>query len=326
MAMARKPRIHYSGALYHVITRGNRRQGIFLDERDFKMFLAYLSDYKNRYGFQLYAYALMRNHLHLLVEVGEVPLSRIMQSLLFRYTRYFNRWHGEVGHLFQGRYKAILCDKDAYLLELVRYIHLNPVRAKVVKEPEDYVWTGHLSYVRKGADSLIDEELVLDQFGDRRSLSRRRYRRFVWEGISSGHEEKYYRVKDQRYLGEDSFVEQVERERKEAQGWVYEVSPGAISEETSIAMGITRDKLYSTTRDREGARGRGIVAYLARRVSDYGVKEIADHFGRSPVTISEGMKKVEDLERRDKSFAKTLSLIVENVVKGRKRKYRITEA
>jgi len=324
--MARKPRIHFPGALYHVITRGNRRQGIFLDERDFKMFLAYLSDYKNRYGFHLYAYALMGNHLHLLVEVEEIPLGRIMQSLLFRYTRYFNRLHGEVGHLFQGRYKAILCDKDAYLLELVRYIHLNPVRAKMVKEPEDYVWTGHLSYLRKGADSLIDEEFVLDQFSDRRSLGRRRYRRFVWEGISSGHEEKYYRVKDQRYLGEDSFVERIENERKEPQSWVYEVPLEAISEETSIAMGVTRDKLYSTTRDREGARGRGIVGYLARRVSGYGVKEIADHFGRSPVTMCEGMKKVEDLERRNKSFAKTLSLIVENVVKGRRRKYRITEA
>jgi REP element-mobilizing transposase RayT len=290
------------------------------------MFLTYVSEYKDRYGFHLYAYALMRNHFHLLVEVGNIPLSRIMQSLLFRYTRYFNRWHGEVGHLFQGRYKAILCDKDAYLLELVRYIHLNPVRAKVVKEPEDYVWTGHLSYLRKGADSLIDEAFVLDQFGDRRSLGRRRYRRFVREGISSGHEEKYYRVKDQRYLGEDSFIEQVEKERKEPQSWVYEVSLEAISEGTSIAMGIRRDKLYSRAREREGARGRWIVAYLARRISGYGVKEIADHFGRSPVTISEGIKKVEDLERRDKSFAKRLSLIIENMVKGRRRKYRITEA
>ena len=128
-------------------------QGIFLDERDFKMFLAYLLDYKNRYGFHLYAYALMKNHLHLLIEVEEIPLNRIMQCLLFRYTRYFNRRQGEVGHLFQGRYKAIVCDKDAYLLELVRYIHLNPVRAKIVKVPEDYVWTGHLSYLG-GEESL----------------------------------------------------------------------------------------------------------------------------------------------------------------------------
>jgi len=142
--MARRPRIHFPGALYHVITRGNRRQGIFLDEKDLEKFLAYIVDYKSRHSFRLYAYALMKNHLHLLVEVEETPLSRIMQSLLFRYTRYFNRRYGEVGHLFQGRYKAIVCDKDAYLLELVRYIHLNPVRAKIVKSPEDYGWTGHL--------------------------------------------------------------------------------------------------------------------------------------------------------------------------------------
>jgi REP element-mobilizing transposase RayT len=312
--------------LYHVITRGNRRQGIFLDEKDCERFLAYLSDYKNRYAFHLYAYALMKNHLHLLLEVEEVPLSRIMQTLLFRYTRYFNRRHGEVGHLFQGRYRAILCDKDAYLLELVRYIHLNPVRAKVVKGPEDYRWTGHLSYLGRGADDLIDEEFVLGQFSGKRALGRRRYRRFVWEGISGGHEEKYYRVKDQRYLGEDSFVERIEKERKEPQDWVYEVPLGAISEEISIAMGITRDKLYSRTREREGARGRGVVGYLARRISGYGVNEIAAHFGRSPQTMSEGIKKVEDLQRGDKSFAKTLSLMVESMVKGRKRKYRITEA
>ncbi len=268
----------------------------------------------------------MKNHLHLLVEVEDVPLSRIMQTLLFRYTRYFNKRHGEVGHLFQGRYKAILCDKDAYLLELVRYIHLNPVRAKMVKKPEDYRWTGHLSYLGRGTDDVIDEGFVLDQFSGKRALGRRRYRQFVWEGISGGHEEKYYRVKDQRYLGEDSFVERIEKERKEPKGWVYEIPLGAISEEASIAMGITRDKLYSMTRDREGARGRGIVGYLARRISGYEVNEIATHFGRSPQTISEGIKRVEDLQRRDKSFAKTLSLMFENMVKGRERRYRITEA
>jgi hypothetical protein len=200
------------------------------------------------------------------------------------------------------------------------------VRAKVVKEPEDYVWTGHLSYLGRGGGDLIDEEFVLDQFSGKRALGRRRYRQFVREGISGGHEEKYYRVKDQRYLGEESFVERIETERKGPQGWVYEVSLGAISEEASIALGIARDRLYSTTRDREGARGRGVGGYLARRISGYGVEEIAAHFGRSPQTMSEGIKKVEDLQRRDKLFAKRLSFMLENVVKRGKRRYRITEA
>ena len=291
-----------------------------------KKFLAYLVDYKCRHPFRLYAYALMRIHLHLLVEVEEIPLSRIMQSLLFRYMRYFNRRYGEVGHLFQGRYKAIVCDKDAYLIELVRYIHLNPVRAKIVKKPEDYVWTGHLSYLGRGGDDLIDDGFVLDQFSRNRSLARRRYRQFVWEGIPNGHQGKYYEVKDQRYLGGDSFVNQIEVGRSESESWVYDVPLEAISQEVSRVTGITEDRLYSARRDREGARGRGLVAYLAKTVSDYMVKEIAAHFKRSPVTIGEAIIKVEDLLRKDKTFGNKLTFIGENLIKGRKRKYRISVA
>ncbi len=204
--MARRPQLHFSGALYHVISRGNRRQGIFRDERDLKRFLACLSDCKTRFALRLYAYALMKKHVHLLVEVETVSLSKIMQSLLFRYTQYFNRRYGEVGHLFQGRFKAIVCDKDAYLLELVRYIHLNPVRARIVRRPEDYAWTGHLKYLGKEGEDLIDEGFVLEQLSNNRKLARRRYRHFVREGMTWGHEEKYYKVKDQRYLGEDAFI------------------------------------------------------------------------------------------------------------------------
>jgi len=324
--MARRPRVHFTGALYHVISRGNRRQGIFRDENDLKRFLAYLSDCKTRFPFRLYAYALMKNHIHLLLEVERTPLSGIMQSLLFRYTQYFNRRYRQVGHLFQGRYKAIVCDKDAYLLELVRYIHLNPVRARVAKRPEDYVWTGHLSYLGKREKDLIDEDFVLDQFGDDRSSARRRYRRFVWEGITDGHEKKYYQVKYQRYLGEDAFVERIETERKEPEDWVYEIPLEAISREVARTIGSGEDELYSARRGRQGSRGRGIVAYLARRISGYTVREIADYFQRSSVTVSEAIPKVEDLLRRDKAFAKDLKILAENLIKGRKRKYRITEA
>ncbi len=119
--MARKPRVHFPTALYHVIARGNQRQAIFLDEKDFRTYLSFLAEYKTKHSFHLYAYALMKSHLHLLMAVEETPLSKIMQILQFRYTRYFNKRYRKVGHLFQGRYKAILCDKDAYLLELVRY-------------------------------------------------------------------------------------------------------------------------------------------------------------------------------------------------------------
>ena len=324
--MARKPRVHFPGALYHVITRGNRRQGIFLDEKDLRTFLTYLSYYKIRYLFKLYAYALMKNHLHLLIEVEKIPLGRIMQSILFRYTRYFNRRYGEVGHLFQGRYKAIVCDKDSYLLELVRYIHLNPVRAKMVKGPEDYTWTSHLIYLGKERNLLIDDDFVLKQFSEKRSLARQRYCQFVWDGVSIGYQQKYYKVKDQRYLGEDSFIDRIIEEKKETESWVYDVSLEVISHEVSRAIRIREDRLYSASRDREGAGGRGLVAYLARTISGYTVKEVADYFRRSPVTISEAIVKVEGLLHEDKSFERTVKYLSENLIKGRKRKYRISDA
>jgi putative transposase len=324
--MARRPRIHFAGALYHVISRGNRRQGIFRDEKDLKRLLTYLSHCKIRFPFRLYAYALMKNHIHLFLEVERVPLSKIMQSLLFRYTQYFNRQYRQVGHLFQGRYKAIVCDKDAYLLELVRYIHLNPVRARVVKRPEDYVWTGHLSYLGKREEDLIDQSFVLDQLGKDRSSAKRRYRRFVWDGITGGHEEKYYQVKDQRYLGEDAFVERIERGKKESEDWMYEIPLEVISREVARAIGSQEDELHSVRRSRQGSLGRGVVAYLARRISGYRVKEIADHFRRSSVAVSEAIRKVEDHLREDTGFAKGVRILSQNLIKERKRKYRITEA
>jgi len=284
--MARKPRIHFPGALYHVISRGNQRQDIFLDDKDLNAFLSYLFEYKIRYPFHLYAYSLMKNHFHLLLEVEGAPLSKIMQSLLFRYTRYFNKRYGKVGHLFQGRYKAILCDKDAYLLELVRYIHLNPIRAKVVKDPERYLWTSHLSYLGKVKDGLIEEDLVLGQFCEKKSLARRRYRRFVLEELHSGHQEKYYEVKDQRFLGEDSFIDRIEVEKRDREDAVYDIPIEVIAQEVSRTTRIARDRLYSLTRSREGAHGRSMVAYLARVISGYMVMDVARHFQRSPMRIS----------------------------------------
>jgi len=125
--MVRKLRICFPGALYHVIALGNRREKIFRNEKDYPLYLNCLREYKDRYGFSLYAYTLMPNSVHLLQEVSEVPISRIMQNPQFCCTHNFNIKYKDYGHLFQGRYKAILCEKDSYLLELSTYIHLNGI-------------------------------------------------------------------------------------------------------------------------------------------------------------------------------------------------------
>ena len=324
--MARKPRVHFPGAFYHVISRGNQRQDIFLDDKDLKAFLSYLSEYKIRYPFHLYAYSLMQNHFHLLMEVEKTPLGKVMQSLLFRYTRYFNKRYGKVGHLFQGRYKAIVCDKDAYLLELIRYIHLNPIRAKVVTDPEKYLWTSHLSYLWKVKDSLIEEDFVLGQFGKRKSLARRRYRRFVLEELQSGHQEKYYEVKDQRFLGEDSFIDDIEIEKGDRENTVYDLPIEVIAQEVSTATGVAQDRLYSLTRCREGAHGRSMVAYLARVISGCMVVDVARYFQRSPMRMSQAIIQFEDELGKDKLLRETIEKLKESLIKKGKKKYFITIA
>ena len=176
--MPRHPRVHASGLLYHVMARGNNVQKIFSQAKDYKVFLEQLREARRRYPFYLYAYVLMPNHFHLLLEVMEWPTARIMQSLLTGYVRRFNRKYRRKGHLFQGRYKAIVCDRDSYLLALVRYIHLNPLRARLVRRPADWQWRGHGEYLGTSKNRLIDAGAVMEEF-----KTPIRYQAFVRAGV-----------------------------------------------------------------------------------------------------------------------------------------------
>ena len=207
--MARKPRVEFEGAFYHVVVRGNQRQRIFRDDRDRIYYLERVEHYRQRYRFTIYAYVLMSNHVHLLLETGKTPLSKILQGIQFTYTQYYNRRYRTVGHLFQGRYKAILCDRNAYLLELVRYIHLNPARLKNPEELATYRWSSHHGYLGGTGPVTVDTDLVLRQLGNSAAQARKVYRKFIEDGQSLGHEERYYQAVDQRFLGDEKFVQQV---------------------------------------------------------------------------------------------------------------------
>ena len=213
--MARKPRVEFDGAFYHVIVRGKQRQRTFQDDRDRITYLQRIEHYRQRHGFRLYAYVLMSNHVHLLMETKSVALSKIMQGIQSSYTQSYNRRHRKVGHLFQGRYKAILCDRNAYLLELVRYIHLNPGRLRAPEDPWRYRWSSHAAYVGEAKTVKVDTQEILSQFSTRVDRARQAYQRFMHDGLKQGHEEKYYQTIDQRFLGDESFVEKV-AERTEA--------------------------------------------------------------------------------------------------------------
>jgi REP element-mobilizing transposase RayT len=204
--MPRKPRLHYQGALYHVIARGNNRQSVFTLSEDYTAFLRYIRQIKAKKPFLLYAFCLMPNHLHLLIEVKTTPLSVIMQRLLTGYTVHYNHRHKKHGHLFQGRYKAILCEKDSYLLELVRYIHLNPVRAKLVNAPGAWKWCGHSILGGHVEEPLIDEEPVLALFSGKKHSARAEYRAFVRDGLNMGHRQDIYPEEKAPFLGEEEYV------------------------------------------------------------------------------------------------------------------------
>ena len=287
--MARKPRVEYPGAFYHVICRGNQRQVIFRSDGDREFYLRRLEHYRQRFDFTVYAYVLMSNHVHLLLETGKVGLSKIMQGLQLAYTGYFNRKYTKVGHLFQGRYKAVLCDRDAYLLELVRYIHLNPARMRSPIDALQYRWSSHGAYLGQAAEVKVATSVVLGELANSVGQARRAYLRFMAEGKGLGHQPDYYEVWDQRILGDERFVEEID-ERIRAEREIEVPGPRATFSNllhlTAQCFGVKEKELVAVGRQRHCVRARSMLVYLAREWARVSVKEIARRLHRDPSIIS----------------------------------------
>lgn len=185
--MARKPRIHYPGAIYHVMLRGNGGMKIFFLDEDRHYFYSLIQEGIDRYEYQIHAFCFMHNHVHLVLRVGNICLSKIIQNISFRYTRWINKRMKRYGHLFQGRYKAILVDGDSYLLTLVRYVHLNPIRADLIDKIENYPWCSHRVYIGLDVIPWVTTDLVLSYFGNERHFALSAYQKFM---VSDNNEEK----------------------------------------------------------------------------------------------------------------------------------------
>lgn len=207
--MARPLRIEFAGALYHLTSRGDRREDIFVDDEDRKAFLDVFEDACERFGWVCHAYCLMSNHYHLLVETREASLGRGMRHLNGVYTQQFNRRHRRVGHVFQGRYKAILVQKDTYLLELARYVVLNPVRAGMVRAARDWAWSSYRATAGDTeAPAWLSVDWLLAAFGSRRGAARQAYREFVRAG--RGQPSPWGDLRQQIYLGDERFIEKMQ--------------------------------------------------------------------------------------------------------------------
>jgi REP element-mobilizing transposase RayT/predicted house-cleaning noncanonical NTP pyrophosphatase (MazG superfamily) len=281
--MARKPRIEYEGAFYHVLSRGIYKVNLFLDDGDYKTFLTKLREYKQKYLFKVYAYVLMKNHFHLLIETGSTPLSKIMQGLLQSYTQYFNKKYKRWGHLFQGRYKSIICNKDSYLLELIRYIHLNPARAKIIKNPKDFIWSSHRTYLGISDDGLIDEvEFVLKLFSKSKKKAISLYEGFILEEIGKESSEKFY----QSILGDEEFKEELnEKMKQKLDIEKRKVSIDEVVKKICELTGVTKGDILSKKRDEKTIEARRLLVYFCKNYTQITNKEIAGYLTRDEAVV-----------------------------------------
>lgn len=306
--MARKPRLHAPGALYHVMLRGNGGGDIFFKEEDRYHLCLLLQEGVARFGHRIHAYCLMGNHLHLALQVGEIPLSKIMQNVSFRYTRWINKRQRRMGHLFQGRYKALLVDADRYLLELVRYIHLNPVRAKLVEKAADYPWSGHRAFCGVEETPWLTTDWVLGHFAESEGLARQRYAAFVADAQGEGYRAEFHQGgNDARMLGDDRFVEALTGTARE------DAAPPLTLRELAraycVLFSIEEADLRGPARTRDISEVRGMFAWLATKHGIATLMELGSYLNRDATTLSRAVRRVETRQTKDGNLMRRLSEI-----------------
>ena len=320
--MSRPLRIEYEGAFYHITARGNEKRPIFVTERDFARFLGLFERVHERYGILIPVYVLMTNHYHLLIETPHSNLIATLHDLNTAYTNYFNRRHDRVGHLFQGRYRSIVVEKDAYLLELSRYIHLNPVRARMVERPEAYPWSSYGSYLSsKTSPGWLCREQILGQMDRDFGKARRKYRQFVEEGLRKEIKNPLEGVIAGMVLGGEGFWKEIKgrvqkleagREIPTLREVQRKVDVEAIVQEVSSFYGVSPEVIRQKRRPPHG--GSQVAIYLTRKKTGLSLNEIAAFFGgRHYTAVSTAFRRVEQRRQRDGMFDHELGKIEKEI-------------
>lgn len=322
--MPRDKRINIVGGVYHVITRGIEGKEIFKDEKDRQEFLSRLQTSLQKTKSKCYAWVLMPNHIHLMIQTIKSSLTDVMRRLLTAYAVYFNRRHRRHGYLYQNRYKSVLCQQDTYFQELVRYIHLNPLRAKIVEgltQLDSYPWSGHSALIGKKNRSWQDIDEVLLWFGRNKKEALKRYREFIADGIGKAsaidfsgggllrsvggwskvinlRRKKEYWRGDQRILGDSDFVSKALHEAKEVldkkdkllkDGWNLE----KISEKVCALLNLESNDLKRKGRVNLISEAKGLICYLGNKELGISAAQIGRFLGISQPAVSKNVVKGE---------------------------------
>jgi REP element-mobilizing transposase RayT len=279
--MARPLRIEFPGALYHVTSRGNGRADISLDDGDRQVFLDVLEAVCQRMNWLCYAYCLMTNHYHLVIETPEGNLAKGMRQLNGVYTQLFNRRHDHVGHVFQGRYKAILVDRDDYLLELIRYVVLNPVRAGMVEVPDQWPWSSYCATMgQEPVPPWLAQDWLLRQFARTREEARARHAQFVHDG--QRHPSIWNSLRNQIYLGSEDFVAHMQARLRDTE---------TLDEIPKVQRHPVPQSLQAFAEAHSNRRTAMAAAYVS---GAYTMKAIAEYFGVHYSTVSRAVRRAEN--------------------------------
>lgn len=293
--MGRPTRIQYPGACYHVVLTGNNNRDIFLTTADRRAFLALLKAYKDRYGLKIYAYCLMNSYVHLLLETGDANLSKVMQGFNTAYTKYFNSQHGSVGHVFQGRYKALVVDKQNFLLEVTRYIHLAPVREGLKERAWRYQWSSCPAFVEsENKEPLVDSAPVLKALisGNRLKQSVR-YLQYIKERTKDASAE--LPLVEGFCVGTPEFAAEAQRLAglEETGGGPVPVTPETILAEVIAKHGVDQETLLGRNQWRDISAVRKEAIYRMWKEARMGVTEIGRVFSRTPSAVSQLIRAME---------------------------------
>jgi len=328
--MPRKARIDAPGALHHIIVRGIEKRKIFEDDKDRDQFINRLDDILTETETPIYAWALISNHVHLLLKTGLTPISTIMSRMLTGYAGYFNRRHRRHGHLFQNRYKSILCQEETYFRELVRYIHLNPLRAELIgelKTLDKYPYSGHSAVLGTVKRDWQQVDYMLGFFGKTKSAARSAYRHFVEKGVAQGRRHELtggglvrshggwtafkairggsVRINgDERILGDSDFVEAVLRQADEQLERRYHLKTRGfhleqIAERVAQVLGIPLEIVWEKSRRPQVAVARSLLCYWASKELGMSMTDLAKRLNLTQPAISIAARRGEKIAREN---------------------------